>query len=48
LAYASPGAWQHVSCYGRYEFTTGVSLIGIDAMVSTAARRPVQGVEEGA
>jgi hypothetical protein len=47
MAYVSPVAWQHINFYGRYEFTTGVSPIDIDAMVSTAARRPIQGIEEG-
>jgi hypothetical protein len=47
LAHVSPVAWQHINFYGRYEFTTGVSPIDIDAMVATAARRPIPGVEEG-
>ncbi len=47
MAYVSPVAWQHINFYGRYEFTTGVSPINIDAMVSTAARKPIRGVEEG-
>lgn len=46
MAHVSLVAWQHINFYGRYEFTTGVSPIDIDAIVSTTARRPIQIVEE--
>ncbi len=47
LAHVSPVAWQHINFYGRYEFTTRASPIDIDALVATAAQRPIPGDGEG-
>lgn len=47
LAHVSPVAWQHINFYGRYEFTTRASPIDIDALVATAAQRPIPDGGEG-
>ncbi len=43
----SPVAWQHINFYGRYEFTTSLQSIDLDAVVRELADRPIIAVEEG-
>ena len=45
-AKVSPVVWQHISFYGRYEFTTGPDRIDVDAMVEVLTQTPIVPVEE--
>src|SRR5262249_34183500 len=38
LARISPGAWQHINCYGRYEFRKGPEAINLEEIIQELAQ----------
>jgi hypothetical protein len=46
IAQVSPVAWQHINFHGRYEFTTSLQSIDLDAVVQELADRPIIAVED--